>query len=204
MAGTAGMYHINSKGEIRKCHATVRPCRYSANGHYYSLEGAKTAMEKASARRTGKQSTPLSKRKNKGTAKDTTVTAHHNGTKKKDADMIALENRALSLSSAMEQAGESLEGASGVDVFSKKGENWVRITPRGKLWQKLVRANPDGFDSIENIVTVGKKSGSHYYKDGILVSMKNGDQYKIEDSEIIELFDDLAPSDHVDQYCYDE
>ena len=199
MTGTAGMYHINAKGEIRKCHATVRPCRYSANGHYHSLEGAKTAMEEASSRRTGKQSTPLSK-KNKVAAKDTTVTTHHNGTKKKDADMIALENRALSLSSAMEQAEESLEGASEVDVFSKKDGDWVRITPRGKLWQKLVRSNPDGFDSIENIVTVGKKSGSHYYKDGILVSMKNGDQYKIEDSEIIEIFDELSPSDHVDYH----
>lgn len=100
----------------------------------------------------------------------------------------------------MEQAEESLEGASEVDVFSKKGGDWVRITPRGKLWQKLVRANPDGFDSIENIVTVGKKSGSHYYKDGIVVNMKNGDQYKIEDSEIIEIFDELSPSDHVDYH----
>lgn len=195
MTGTAGMYHINAKGEIRKCHATIRPCRYSANGHYHSLEGAKTAMEKASAQRTGKQSTPLSKKKNKGT-----VTAYHDDAKKKDANMIALGKRALSLSSAMEQAEESLEGASEVDVFSKKGGDWVRITPRGKLWQKLVRANPDGFDSIENIVTVGKKSGSHYYKDGVLVNMKNGDQYKIEDSEIIEIFDELAPCDHVDYH----
>lgn len=194
MTGTAGMYHINGKGEIRKCHATVRPCRYSANGHYHSLEGAKTEMEKVSARKTVKQPTALSK-KNKGT-----VTAHHDDAKKKDANMIALEKRALSLSSAMEQAEESLEGASEVDVFSKKGGDWVRITPRGKLWQKLVRANPDGFDSIENIVTVGKKSGSHYYKDGIVVNMKNGDQYKIEDSEIIEIFDELSPSDHVDYH----
>lgn len=194
MTGTAGMYHINAKGEIRKCHATVRPCRYNANGHYHSLEGAKTAMEKSSARKTVKQPTALSK-KNKGT-----VTAYHNDAKKKDANMIALEKRALSLSSAMEQAEESLEGASEVDVFSKKGGDWVRITPRGKLWQKLLRANPDGFDSIENIVTVGKKSGSHYYKDGVLVNMKNGDQYKIEDSEIIEIFDELAPCNHVDYY----
>lgn len=194
MTGTAGMYHINAKGEIRKCHATVRPCRYSANGHYHSLEGAKTAMEKSSARKTVKQPTALSK-KNKGT-----VTAYHDDAKKKDANMIALEKRALSLSSAMEQAEESLEGASEVDVFSKKGGDWVRITPRGKLWQKLLRANPDYFDSIENVVTVGKKSGSHYYKDGILVNMKNGDQYKIEDSEIIEIFDELSPSDHVDYH----
>ena len=194
MTGTAGMYHINANGEIRKCHATVRPCRYSANGHYHSLEGAKTAMEKASARKTVKQPTALSK-KNRGT-----VTAHHNDTKKKDANMIALEKRALSLSSAMEQAEESIEGASEVDVFSKKDGDWVRIAPRGKIWQKLVRANPDGFDSIENIVTVGKKSGSHYYKDGVLVNMKNGDQYKIEDSEIIEIFDELAPCDHVDYH----
>lgn len=200
MTGTAGMYHINAKGEIRECHATVRPCRYSANGHYHSLEGAKTAMEKASAQRTGKQSTPLSKKKNKGTAKETAVTAYYGEAKMKDADRADLEKRALSLSSAMEQAEESLEGESEVDVFSKKGGDWVRITPRGKLWQKLVRANPDGFNSIENIVTVGKKSGSHYYKDGVLVNMKNGDQYKIEDSEIIEIFDELAPSDHVDYH----
>lgn len=46
MAGTAGKYHINAKGEAEKCTATKKPCPYGATGHYDTPGEAKTAMEK--------------------------------------------------------------------------------------------------------------------------------------------------------------
>lgn len=46
MAGTAGKYHINAKGEPEVCTATVRSCPYGATGHYDTPGEAKVAMEK--------------------------------------------------------------------------------------------------------------------------------------------------------------
>ena len=62
MAGTAGKYHINAKGEPEKCTATVRPCPYGGTGHYDTPCEAKTAMEESFARAVGNQSTSLSKK----------------------------------------------------------------------------------------------------------------------------------------------
>ena len=64
MAGTAGKYHINAKGDIEKCTATVRSCPYGATGHYDTPGEAKAAMEESFAKAAGNQSTSLSKKNN--------------------------------------------------------------------------------------------------------------------------------------------
>lgn len=64
MAGTAGKYHINAKGEPEVCTATVRPCPYGGTGHYDTPGEAKAAMEESFARAAGNQSTSLSKKNN--------------------------------------------------------------------------------------------------------------------------------------------
>ena len=102
MAGTAGKYHINAKGEPEKCTATVRPCPYGGTGHYDTPGEAKTAMEKMwkekVLEKSGGQATTLTKKNNALGKKEPTDGHEPTEDKKQLAkDAIAERDEALDL-----------------------------------------------------------------------------------------------------------
>lgn len=78
---------------------------------------------------------------------------------------------ACSLAEIMEDYCVLMDG----DVFVKEDENWVRITPRDDRWSELIEASPHDV-TIKDIEPIDRNQ-----EDCILVEVKNGDTYMIND-----------------------